>query len=135
MYPHGVRRQSEAATALWLVYADAPYLMRCRLSVATDPTLTLSLTPRFKRGAKRTVGSLNHFQFPTAFIITVKLSFMRDTLCHFGDKVCHAIQGTMNYFKIFRARIITTRHRFTETPPPPPHLPSPISHLPLPKGN
>jgi hypothetical protein len=38
MYHHGVRRQSEAATALWLVYADAPYLMRCRPSIATDPT-------------------------------------------------------------------------------------------------
>ena len=27
----------EAATALWLVYGDAPYLMRCCSSVATDP--------------------------------------------------------------------------------------------------
>jgi hypothetical protein len=29
--------RAEAAPALWLVYADAPYLMRCCPSVATDP--------------------------------------------------------------------------------------------------
>jgi hypothetical protein len=25
---------------------------------------------------------------------------MRDTLCHFGDTVCHAIQGTMKHIEL-----------------------------------